>query len=122
MINQKEILTLIDVEKLLKLLLPKPWHEKCEIIPHYIPEGYKEEKNPDQYAKLVIRYNDGTEHPPFLRIFTQSGFCDPNSNAENGLLWDIYGDDFKTIENAILALRYAPEPKPMSVYTFSLNI
>lgn len=51
---------------------------------------------------MQVRYNDGTEYPPFLRYS-----CGP----KQGFFWDIYGDDMHSVELAIIALSNAPYPR-----------
>ena len=104
----------INVEALLELVMTRPWHSSCEIIQNYQP-GEKAE------PKTVIRYNDGTEHPPFLRNMPAGGtFMSSSSRVENELFWDVYGDDFQSPERALLALLQSPQPVDVNPQTFSL--
>lgn len=103
--------------------LTKSWHKKCKIIPHYILRGCRGKENEDKEAMIEVSYDDGTEFCPCLRIADKDGFFSaPDSVTENGLFWDIYGTDFKTLENAIIALSKAPEPRSVAPITFSLRI
>lgn len=112
----------VDVNKLVQLLHNQKWHEKAEIIPAYIPKGQRDKENPEQYAFIAVRYNDGTEYPPFLRKMGDEGaFKSPNSGVTNGLFWDVYGDGFESIEEAIIAIAKAPEPVDVNPVTFSFK-
>lgn len=99
----------INVEELLKLVMTKPWHKGCEII--------------QEDGKVKVKYEDNTEHPPGLRKMPEGGaFMSSNSRVENGLFWDIGGDDFGSPEKALLAILQSPEPVDVNPQTFSLNL
>ena len=98
-----------DLLKLCDILLNQPWHEKCEIIPEYIHPN----ANPKNVApKVVIIFNDETLYPPFLRF---------SKGPNQGYFWDVYGDDFQTLELAIVALSKAPAPINVNPITFQLS-
>jgi len=99
----------INGEKLIKYLLDQPWHNKCEIIPDYMPKNPSKDTKP----RVVIRYNDGTEYPPYLRY---------SKGPQQGFLWDIYGDDFLEIELAVLAISKAPAPVNVGPVIFKLKL
>lgn len=89
--------------------LRSPWMAKVDIIVDYMPPYPGKDTRP----RLVIRFDDGTEHPPFLR----------HSNGPlQGFSWDIYGDDFQTVELAILALSQAPVPVNVGPITFRIPL
>jgi hypothetical protein len=89
--------------------LRSPWMEKVDIIVDYMPPYPGKDTRPT----LQIRFNDGTEHPPFLR---HSG------GPLQGFFWDIYGDNFQTVELAILALSQAPVPRYVGPITFTIPL
>jgi len=89
--------------------LRSPWMEKVDIIVDYMPPYPGKDTRPT----LQIRFNDGSAHPPFLR---HSG------GPLQGFFWDIYGDDFQTVELAILALSQAPVPRYVGPITFTIPL
>lgn len=99
----------IDIKKLMNLILDQPWHKDCEIIPDYMPPYPDKDTKPT----LQIRYNNGSDHPPFLRY---------SEGPAQGYFWDIYGNDFLTIELAIMALSKAPAPRNVSPITFKIPL
>lgn len=99
----------VDAVKLISLLLEERWHEKCEIIPDYMPEHPREETQPT----VQIRYNDGSKYPPMLRY---------SRGPKQGFFWDIYGEDMQTVELAILALSQAPTPRNVGPITFTIPL
>ncbi len=99
----------VDVQRLVGLLLDQPWHGECEVIPDYMPPNPR----PDTRPRVVVRHNNGTEHPAFLRHS-----CGP----KQGFFWDIYGDDMQETELAILALSKAPYPRSVAPLTFKLPL
>ena len=86
----------------------KPWFEHCEIIPDYMPPYPGKETRP----RLVIRYNSGSEHPPFLRY---------SVGPLQGYFWDLYGEDFQTEALALLALYNAPPPRSVDPIRFTIT-
>jgi hypothetical protein len=99
----------INLSKLLPLILREDWHEKCEIIPDYMPKYPREASRPS----VQVRYNDGSEYPPMLRY---------SGGPKQGFFWDIYGDDMQTIELALIALSEAPTPRYVGPITFSIPL
>lgn len=99
----------IDAAKLIALLLEEPWHNKCEIIPDYMPKYPREETRPT----VQVRYNDGSEYPPMLRY---------SRGPKQGFFWDLYGEDMQTVELAILALHQAPTPLYVGPITFTIPL
>lgn len=93
----EEVLKKTSAEKLVKLLLKQPWQQKVEFIPEYMPPYPRTLTEP----KFVVRYNDGSEYPPFLRY---------SHGPVQGFFWDVYGDDFQALEWAVLAVHQAPAP------------
>lgn len=113
----------VNTKRLIELLHNQEWHKDVEIIPDYISKGDKKKENPKQYAYVAVQYNDGSEHPPCLRIMPQGGtFTSPNSRILNGFFWDIYGSPFGSVEEAIIAIAKAPKPYNVASQTFKLNI
>jgi hypothetical protein len=47
----------INLSKLLPLILREDWHEKCEILPDYMPKYPREDTRPS----VQVRYNDGSK-------------------------------------------------------------
>ncbi len=99
----------VEVVRLLELLLDEPWHKRCEIIPDYMPPFPR----PDTQPEVCIRYNDGTEYPPFLRY---------SKGPKQGFFWDIYGDHFHDVPLAIVALSQAPAPRSVGPITFRIPL
>jgi hypothetical protein len=67
----------------------------------------------DTRPTVVIRHNNGTEYPAFLRYS-----CGP----KQGFFWDSYGDDMQEVELAIVALSQAPYPRSVAPMVFKLPI
>ena len=99
----------VNIERLLEILLTEPWHKYCEIIPKFMPKYPSE----NTHTRVVVRFNNGKEHMPYLRY---------SKGPLQGYSWDIYGDDFFDVELAILALSKAPTPVDVSPLTFKLKI
>lgn len=91
------------------MLLDQLWHKRCDIIPDYMPPFPQEYTRPT----VQIRYNDGTDYPPFLRH---------SRGPRQGFEWDIYGDDFQNVELAVLALSQAPYPRPVGPLVFTIPV
>lgn len=98
-----------DTARMRQLLLDQPWHRKTEIILGYMPPY----PNADTRPTVQIRYNDGSEHPPFLRY---------SAGPKQGFFWDIYGEDFQNESLALLALHKAPAPVNVGPITFSIKL
>ena len=84
----------LSVHTLVKSLLDQPWHERCVIVPDYMPPYPQKNTHPEvqvQYGERFLRYSVG---------------------PKQGFFWDLYGEDFQTIELAVLALSQAPYPGP----------
>lgn len=99
----------INAAKLTALLLEEKWHEKCEIIPNYMPKYPREDTRPT----VQVRYNDDSEYAPMLRY---------SRGPKQGFFWDIYGEDMQTIELAIIALSKAPTPRYVGPITFTIHL
>lgn len=100
---------LAEYAELKRLMLDQPWHPHCEIIPDYMPPFPHSDTRPS----VKIRFNDGSEYPPFLRY---------SAGPKQGFFWDIYGDDMQTIPLAILALHQAPTPRSVGPITFRIPL
>lgn len=100
---------LVDGAKLVEHLLDQQWHQRCEILPEYMPRFPSKDTRPT----VQVRFNDGSEYPPFLRYS-----CGP----KQGFFWDIYGDDMQSIELAVIALSQAPAPRNVGPITFTLPL
>lgn len=80
------------------------------IILDYMPRYPRPETKP----QAVVIYSRGSD--VFLRHF------DTLDNPAPTYRWDVYGDDFVSLEAAQRALITAPEPRPASVrFEFPLN-
>lgn len=99
----------LNAATLMGLLLDEPWHQQCDIIPDYMPPSPR----PDTRPSVQVRFNDGTEHPPFLRY---------SKGPKQGYFWDIYGDDMHSIELAVLALSQAPAPRSVGPIVFRIPL
>ena len=91
-----------SLSKLLRLMLPQHWMHECEIVPAYMPPH----PNKDTRPRCVVRYRRENGNETFLR----SG-----GEAWPVLFWDVYGDDFRQPEMALLAIARAPAPSHVSV-------
>ena len=107
MADLNEIATRIDATALMGMLLDEQWHQKCEIIPDYMPPS----PQPDTRPSVKIRFNDGTEYAPFLRY---------SHGPKQGYFWDIYGDYMHSIELAVFALSQAPAPRSVGPIVFHI--
>jgi hypothetical protein len=94
---------------LVELLLDQPWHARCEIITDYMPPFPGKDTRPT----IQVRYNDGSEYPPFLRY---------SQGPLQGYFWDIYGEHMNSVELAILALARAPAPRYVGPITFKIDL
>ena len=99
----------LDSDLMLHYLLDQPWHEKCEVIPNHVPRHAPEGAKP----MVVVRYNDGTAHPPYLRY---------SAGPKQGFFWDVYGADFHNTELAVIALSHAPAPVKVGPVTFRVQV
>lgn len=99
----------LSSDLMLHYLLDQPWHEKCEVIPNHVPRQAPEGTKPI----VIVRYNDGTAHPPYLRY---------SAGPKQGFFWDIYGADFHNVELAVIALSHAPAPVKVGPLTFKLQL
>lgn len=108
-LNPKSLAGSVNVQKLIDYLLDQPWHQKCDFIPDYLPPF----PNKDTRPIFVVRFNDGTEHPPFLRH---------SRGPKQGFGWDIYGDNLQSAELAVIALSQAPAPVNVGPITFSFKL
>lgn len=90
--------SLFTVERLLATMLDDvagnvdKWRKFAEIIPKYMPPHPREDTRP----RCVVRLGDS-----FLRH---------SAGPRQGYFWDMYGDDMRTPEMALLALLRAPIP------------
>jgi hypothetical protein len=98
----------LSISELVLILLDEPWHWRCEIIPDYMPPFPSQDRRPT----VQVRYNSGTEYPPYLRY---------SKGPHQHFFWDCYGDDMMTVELAILALSRAPAPINVGPIEFNLS-
>ena len=99
----------LDSRRMVEFLADQPWHKKVEIIPDYMPPYPNEDTRPI----VAVRYNDGTEYPPFLRY---------SAGPKQGFFWDIYGGDFHNVELALIAISQAPAPVNVNPITFRIPL
>ena len=99
----------LNASLLVKHLLNEPWHRNCTVIPDYMPPYPSEKTRPT----LQIRFSFG---PDDDRVFLRY-----SHGPKQGFLWDIYGDDFQSMELALLALSRAPTPQ-RACMTFNLKL
>ena len=85
------------------------WTDRVEIIPHYMPPH----PNKDTRPSVAIRYNSGSDHPPFLRY---------SAGPLQGYFWDVYGEDFQSIPMAVIAISQAPPPRSVDPITFTIQL
>lgn len=109
MADLKEIAPLLNATTLLGFILDQPWHKQCEIIPDYMPPC----PGPDTRPSVKVKFNDGTEYPPFLRY---------SKGPKQGYFWDIYGDDMHSIELGVFALSKAPAPRNVGPLVFRMTL
>lgn len=99
----------VDTGNLVKYLLGEPWHRDCTVIPDYMPPYPGEKTRPT----LQVRFSFGPgDDSVFLRY---------SHGPKQGFFWDVYGDDFKSAELALLALSRAPTPQ-RACMTFNLPL
>jgi hypothetical protein len=90
--------SLFTVERLLAAMLDDiygnidAWRKDAEILPQYMPPS----PQPDTCSRCVVRHRSS-----FLRY---------SKGPRQGCTWDLYGDDFVSPEQALLALLQAPVP------------
>jgi len=97
MIKAEEIGKHLDADRLVSYLLNEPWHKDCTIIPDYVAPYAKDGTRPS----LVVRF-EFDDHTVFLRH---------SNGPRQGFFWDIYGDDFKEMGLALIALSEARMPQ-----------
>lgn len=97
------------LDELRKLLLDQPWHQRCEIIPDYMPPY----PSKDTRQTIQVRYNNGAEYPPFLRY---------SKGPKQGFFWDVYGDHLHSEALALMAIHQAPAPVDVGPIVVSLPI
>jgi hypothetical protein len=97
----------VSVERLIELLLDQPWHKDCVIIPDYMPSDAGENTKPS----VQVHYRPDIEYNPRLRY---------SNGPKQGFFWDIYGENMKTVELAIIALSMAPVPIDVSPTVFRI--
>jgi hypothetical protein len=101
--------TQFDLQSLVETMLDvqlHPWRKYVEIIPDYMPPYPHKDTRPT----VQIRYGEW-----FLRYSKE-----PSQNY----FWDMYGEDFLSVELALVALQYAPAPpsgKPYASFEFELD-
>lgn len=99
-----------ELTELKRLLFKEmPWTDRCEIIPAYMPRF----PMPDTRPSVQIRYNSGSDHPPFLRH---------SRGPLQGYFWDIYGDDFQSVALATIAISRAPPPRSVDPIKFTIPL
>lgn len=94
--------TQFDLDRLVKLLLTEHWKHECKIIPNYMPPFPSAATRPTCQIEYV--YKDGTRTG--LRY---------SKGPLQGYFWDVYGDDFRSPEVALVALSQAPPPTHIDV-------
>lgn len=99
----------LDAKLLVSHLLDQEWHKKCEIIPDYM---YPHPNSKDR-PQVVVRFNDGSEYPPYLRY---------SKGPKQGFFWDIYGEGMNSIELAVIALSQAPAPRNVGPVVFRIPL
>lgn len=97
------------LSELKKRLLDQDWHQKVTIILDYLPKYPRGDTRPI----VAIRYEDGTEHPPFLRY---------SKGPKQGFFWDLYGEDFQSEALALIAINHAPHPRNVGPITFMVPL
>ena len=109
--NPRRILKVddVDVEKLIEIFLDEPWHYECRILPEYMPPHPQESTRPT----VQVHFRPDVEHNPCLRY---------SHGPKQGFFWDVYGDDFQSVELAIVALAQAPAPVDVGPVVFKLRI
>jgi hypothetical protein len=94
--------SLFDCQRIVNCMLTQHWMHECEIDPAYMPPYPREDTKPTCQVHYV--YKDGTKTG--LRY---------SKGPAQGFFWDVYGDDFKTPELALVALANAPAPTRIDV-------
>jgi len=91
-----------DPQKLINLMLTEHWMHECKIIPDYMPPYPSADTRPT--CQIHYIYKDGSD----------TGLRFSNGPLQ-GYFWDIYGDDFRSPELALVALSQAPPPTRIDV-------
>lgn len=87
-----------------------PWMASVDIITGYMGKCPR----PGDQPRVVVRFNNGEgDDCPWLRH---------SAGPHQGFFWDVYGDDFQTVELAILALSQAPVPVDVSPLRFTFPL
>lgn len=99
-----KILEQVNLKKLIEIMMHYSWQRECEIIKDYESphEGIK-----DRFKGCVIQH---TPTKSFLRY---------SHGPQTGVFWDIYGDDFHSVELALCELAKAPSPHRAAGYPIS---
>ena len=98
---------LFTVERLLEMFFDDQfgnrdkWRRFAEIVPDYMPPFPDADTKPACVVRYRYRTADGTQNDAMLRH---------SSGPRQGHFWDIYGDDYRKPELALLALLQAPVP------------
>jgi hypothetical protein len=87
----------LNLERLIRCILPCAWQWHCQIIEGYMPPF----PNAETLPKCVIQYKY-KDRTCFLRY---------SAGPRQGYFWDVYGDDFQTAELALIALHNADCPE-----------
>ena len=91
------------------------WRTRVQVILGYLPPFVRPEEARG-FRRAVVVYD------PKLDVFLRGPTGGFGSPREAGLLfWDVYGDDWVTVEAAYRALFSAPDPRPASS-TFEIAI
>lgn len=100
--------------------LTKDWHQKIVIDPEYMPPYPTKDTAPSIQAYV----DTGSEHPPFLRGVPKEGgfFTGAGGKGNGAFFWDVYGEEYTTIADAITALSRAPDPVDVGPITFKFKL
>lgn len=105
----------VDAERLVNYLLCEEWHQHAEIVPNYVARYAKEGARPEVHVRVPM-HSDNEHHEAETHSYLRF-----SKGPKQGFFWDCYGDDFGTIELAILALHQAPPPMYCGPLVFKIG-
>lgn len=108
--------SLINPAKLLDLMLDdasgnvNAWWSLVEIVPDYVPPFPDKDTRPSIRVRCLVR-PDEPKPAPGVRTGRYSYLRGSLAGWRNGgYFWDCYGDDWASVEHALLAVLHAPAP------------
>lgn len=108
--------SLINPAKLLDLMLDdvsgnvNAWWSLVEIVPNYMPPFPRADTRPSIRVRCLVR-PDEPQSAPGVSTGRYSHLRRSLAGWQSGgYFWDCYGDDWPSVEHALLAVLHAPVP------------